>query len=249
MWFDTAFAWEEELLDHLGKVLRQRVDGIPRTVSEVNYSLQMLSWMREQGWHDSISKREPIDEKGNATPWYTYAALEWLAPRVSQTDVVFEYGAGNSTIWYGQHAKRVVTVEHAPEWANKVRSKVGTNVTVLLRTAVGDEEIIDHASPYSSSLEEHSPGSFDIIVIDGMERVRCAQVAPSRLRDDGIIIFDNSDRTEFKSGIDHLHEQGFGRIDFYGGIAQLGIRSCTSVFSKFGTRWTAANAPLVFQGW
>ncbi len=140
-------------------------------------------------------------------------------------------------------------MEHAPEWVDKVRTMVGTNVTFLLRTAVGDEEIIDRASPYSSSLEEFSPGSFDIIVIDGMERVRCAQVAPSRLRDDGIIIFDNSDRTAFKPGIAHLHEQGFGRIDFYGGIAQLGIRSCTSVFSKFGTRWTTANVPLVFQGW
>ena len=237
------------MLDHLSKALRQRVDGIPRTISEVNYSLQMLSWMRKHGWHDSICKREPIDDKGNPIPWYTYAALEWLTPRVSQTDAVFEYGAGNSTIWYGQHAKKVITVEHAPEWVDRVRTMVGTNVTVLLRTVVGDEEIIDRASPYSSSLEEYSPGSFDIIVIDGMERVRCARVAPSRLRDDGIIIFDNSDRIAYKPGIAHLHEQGFGRIDFYGGIAQLGIRSCTSVFSKFGTRWTTANVPLVFQGW
>ena len=126
---------------------------------------------------------------------------------------------------------------------------VGTNVTVLLRSAVEDHEITDPTSSYSSALEEYSPASFDIIVIDGMERVRCAQLAPSRLRDDGIIIFDNSDRTEFKAGIDHLHEQGFGRIDFYGGIAQLGIRSCTSVFSKFGTRWTNTNAPLICQGW
>src|SRR6202012_604511 len=118
-------------------------------------SLQMLSWMREQGWHDSISKREPIDEKGNATPWYTYSALEWLVPRVSRNDSVFEYGAGNSTIWYGQHAKNVVTVEHADEWADKVKSMVGTNVTVLLRTAVEDQEAVDQTSPYSSTLEEY----------------------------------------------------------------------------------------------
>jgi predicted O-methyltransferase YrrM len=237
------------LLDHLSKVIRQRVDGIPRTMSEVNYSLQMLAKMREQGWHDSISKREPIDENGNAVPWYTYSALEWLVPRVNQTDSVFEFGAGNSTIWYSQHAKNVVTVEHAAEWADKVKSIVGTNVTVLLRTAVEDQETIDETSPYSSTLEEYSAESFDIIVIDGMERVRCAQIAPTRLRENGIIIFDNSDRPEFKPGIDNLHQQGFGRIDFYGGIAQLGIRSCTSVFSKFNSRWTNVNAPLVFQGW
>ena len=104
-------------------------------------------------------------------------------------------------------------------------------------------------SPYVASLEEFEPGAFDIIAIDGMERVACARVAPARLRNDGIIICDDSDRPAFRPGIDYLHRQGFGRVDFYGFVSQVGVRKCTSVFFTTAARWALENAPLEFQGW
>jgi hypothetical protein len=126
---------------------------------------------------------------------------------------------------------------------------VGGNVTVLLRATAGTEATAVGNSPYHGALYEYPPKSFDIIAIDGMERLQCAQAAPSRLRDDGIIVFDNSDTIPFRPGIDYLHERGFGRVDFYGFVPQVGTRKCTSVFSRFGTRWTTDDVPLVFQGW
>jgi hypothetical protein len=125
---------------------------------------------------------------------------------------------------------------------------VGSNVSLLFRTTSGTEATAEGESPYYSTLHEYPPKSFDIIVIDGMERVQCAYAAPSRLRDDGIIVFDNSDRIPHRPGIDYLHKQGFGRMDFCGFAAQVGTRTCTSIFSMFGTRWTTENVPLVFQG-
>ena len=231
-------------------VMRQRIRGIPRTPRELNYSLQVLSVMRSAGWHQSLGKDRAIDHRGKPTPWYTYAALEWLLPRVKRTDRVFEFGGGYSTIWYGEHAGEVVTVEHDKGWLDQLRTIVGGNVTLLHRDAPGDDANSEGDSPYYSVIEEYASKSFDIIVIDGMERVRCAPAAPSHLRDDGIIIFDNSDRPTFRPGIDHLHSQGFGRIDFYGFVATVGVRACTSVFSKrFDTRWTTENIPMVWQGW
>jgi hypothetical protein len=126
---------------------------------------------------------------------------------------------------------------------------VGSNVTLLFRATSGTEATVEDESPYYRALHEYPPKSFDIIVIDGMERVQCTYAAPSRLRDDGIIVLDNSDRISFRPGIDYLHKQGFGRIDFYGFVAQVGTRHCTSIFSMFGTRWTTENVPLVSQGW
>jgi hypothetical protein len=234
---------------HLVKVLQQRMQGIPRTPREVNYSLQMLSVMRSLGWHKSVNQGHPVDKTGSPTPWYTYAQLQWLMPRVKRTDVVFEFGAGYSTVWYGQHAKEVIAVEHNSTWLDKVQKMAGSNVTLLFRTTSGTEATVEGESPYYGALHEYPPGSFDIIVIDGMERVQCAHAAPSRLRDDGIIVFDNSDRIAHKPGIDYLQKQGFGRIDFYGFVAQVGTSNCTSIFSRFGTRWTSENVPLVFQGW
>ena len=122
-------------------------------------------------------------------------------------------------------------------------------VTLLFRTTSGTDATVEGVSPYYSALHEYPPKSFDIIVIDGMVRVQCAYVAPSRLRDDGIIVFDNSDSLPFRPAIDHLHKQSYGRIDFYGFVAQTGTRICTSIFSMFGTRWTTENVQLVSRGW
>jgi hypothetical protein len=232
---------------HFLKAFQQRVQGIPRTPREVNRSLQMLSEMRSLGWHKSLRETHPIDKSGSPIPWYSYAQLEWLMPRVRRTDTVFEFGAGYSTVWYGQHAKEVIAVEHNSGWLNEVQAKVGSNVTLVFRSTAGTEATVEGESPYYSALLEYAPKSFDIIVIDGMERVQCAYAAPSRLRDDGIIVFDNSDRIPFRPGIDHLHKLGFGRIDFYGFATQVSTRTCTSIFLKFGTRWTTENVPLVPQ--
>jgi hypothetical protein len=73
-------------------------------------------------------------------------------------------------------------------------------------------------------------------------------MAPSRLRDGGLIIFDNSDKPKFKPGLEYLHSQGFGRIDLSGPVAQVGTLNCTSVFAKKWDRWLG-NIPVVFQGW
>lgn len=236
-------------MNHILQVLKQRARGVPRTLSELNYSLQMLAVLRARGWQSSVRKQNPVDQNGNAIPWYTYSALEWLKPRVRKSDVVFEYGTGYSTVWYSRHAKEVVVVEHDARWLDRIRARAGTNVTFLLRLSSGAEVDGNCVSHYCRALEEYSPASFDIIVIDGMERVQCAYVAPSRLRNDGIIIFDNSDRPAFAPGIEYLHTQGFGRVDFYGPVSQLGVSSCTSMFSRFGSRWINDKVTPVFQGW
>ena len=235
-------------MNHFFRVLGQRMRGVPRTFRELDCSLQLLSVLRAQGWQGSVRQQKPIDQNERAIPWYTYSALEWLKPRVKKSDVVFEYGAGYSTVWFSSHAKEVVSVEGDARWLDRIRPHVSTNVTFLLcrpseSSANGNDE-----SQYFKALEEYPPASFDIIAIDGKERVPCAHVAPSRLRDDGVIIFDNSDRPAFAPGIEHLHSQGFGRIDFYGFAAQFGLTICTSVFSKPGSRWINDNVPLVFQG-
>lgn len=236
-------------MNHIFQVLTQRARGIPRTRKELDRSLQLLAVLRAQGWQSSARAQKPIDQNGDAIPWSRYSAVEWLKPRVKKSDVVFEYGTGYSTVWYSRHAKEVVAVEHNSRWLDRIRTLVGKNVTLLLRLSSGTEADRDGVSPYFRALEEYPPASFDIIAIDGMERVQCAYVAPSRLRNDGVIIFDNSDWPAFAPGIEYLHTQGFGRIDFYGLTSEIGTLSCTSVFSKFDGCRIKSNVPLVFQRW
>lgn len=230
-------------------VFKQRMRGLPRTPREVNYSLQMLSVMRSMGWQRSVRQGRAIDRDGSPHPWYTYAALEWLTPRIRCTHRVFEFGGGYSTVWYGEHAAEVISVEHDRLWFDQVKTMVGSNVTLLHRDAPGDDSTSEADSAYCQAIEPYPPKSFDLIAIDGIERVRCACVAPPHLRDEGIIVFDNSDRPGCRPAIEHLHGQGFGRIDFYGFFAGFGMRGCTSVFSRrFDSAWTAEDIPLRWQG-
>ncbi|HZP02729.1 MAG TPA: hypothetical protein VFD30_20945 [Terriglobia bacterium] len=104
-------------------------------------------------------------------------------------------------------------------------------------------------SQYSTAIVNYPEGSFDVIVIDGAERVSCAREAVPRLKQDGIIIFDNSDRPAYQKGVELLHAARLGRIDFYGFVPVYGVVSCTSVFIRFSLRWTGGEVPLVFQNY
>lgn len=75
---------------------------------------------------------------------------------------------------------------------------------------------------------------FDIIVLDGRERVQCCLNTLPALKKGGIIIWDNSDRREYEEGYRFLEVNNFKRIDFHG-MGPINSRAwCTSVFYKQG---------------
>ena len=73
---------------------------------------------------------------------------------------------------------------------------------------------------------------FDIIIIDGRDRVNCTKYAIYKLKKEGVIIFDNSDRKAYKDAYDLLASTGFRRIDFWGIGPINKYEWCTSVFYR-----------------
>lgn len=120
-------------------------------------------------------------------------------------------------------------------------------MTLLLRRSSGNPAEGNDLSEYCNAIEQYPEGSFDIIVIDGVERASCVPGAVTRLKNDGIIIFDNSDRPRFQRAIALLKNAGFERLDFYGFVPACGTLECTSVFGKFPSRWTSAEVPILFR--
>jgi hypothetical protein len=216
--------------------------GLPCTLGELNNSLQLLSVLRLQGWQASVRRGAAVDAHGLPLPWYSYPAIEWLDARIRSSDRVFEYGAGHSTLWYAGRVREVVAVEDDAGWADRVAAQVAANVTVLRRTAMTSAP----TSPYVSALLEQD-GPFDVITIDGAERVSCAHAAPARLQEGGVVVFDNSDRPAYREGIEHLHRAGLQRIDLYGFSPGNGTMSCTSIFVRLLGRW-GESVPLAFRG-
>lgn len=82
------------------------------------------------------------------------------------------------------------------------------NVTYIHRALEEDGD-------YCREIANHAPG-FDVVVIDGRDRVNCARQAVGRLADAGVIVWDNAERERYREGYALLEAQGFRRIDFVG---------------------------------
>jgi SAM-dependent methyltransferase len=152
-------------------------------------------------------------------PWWTYGAIDVVERHLAALDGrarVFEYGSGASSVWLGRRAGEVHSVEHHGGWAEVMRR-------VLADTGLADKvELIE--VPATRSHEPLVPsgrrgedgndyadyvnaidrveGDFDLIVVDGRARVACMQAAARRLAPGGIILFDDTQRPRYRSGMD-----------------------------------------------
>lgn len=179
------------------------------------------TYLSETGWYNSFQKRIPVDRHGEPIPWYSYPAIRFLEGRVQRNWSVFEYGCGNSTHWWGKRVERVESCEHHAGWYDRVRNSLPDNAHCTLK-----EE-----TAYAAFVAEF-PKTFHVIVIDGIERVECANYCLDALTDDGVIIWDNSDREDYKAGYDYLIEKGFRRLDFSGLGPIVMIPTETAIFYK-----------------
>lgn len=204
------------------KALRSIAPLYSASRSERKALAWILPYMRESRWLQSIQLRQAIDSAGNPTPWISYAAIHFLSQRIRPEFTVFEYGSGNSTLWWSSHTARVVSCEHNQKWFQKMSAKLPANVEYIHETIEGGQ--------YPSVITKFD--SFDVIMIDGRERVSCTSFAIEKLKADGVIVFDNSDRERYQPAFDLLASRGFRRLDFVsmGPISQKPIS--TSIFYR-----------------
>lgn len=122
--------------------------------------------------------------------------------------VVFEFGSGNSTLWWGKKVSKVISYEHDLSWYQSFKNRLPSNVEYHhCELAYGEE--------YSKAILDYN-NAFDIIIIDGRDRVNCAKNSLGALKDHGVIIWDNSDRESYEEGYSFLIQNDFKRLDFEG---------------------------------
>lgn len=147
------------------------------------------------------------DQDNQTLPWYTKPFLEVLLTwDISDWDI-FEWGSGNSTVWYALHAKSVTSIEYHPKWKKNIdeilKSKNLTNACVKVRQTEPYAPLYlsegGYNTPYVLAIEEDEK-KYDCIIIDGMHRNACAIHCLKHLKPGGIIILDNANQTNL--GID-----------------------------------------------
>lgn len=87
------------------------------------YSMSSKGYLAERGWIHSSALRRPVDREGNPMPWTTLSFIDFIEPRLNHNLAVFEYGSGNSTLFYSARVARVVSVESDRGWFTYVDSK------------------------------------------------------------------------------------------------------------------------------
>jgi hypothetical protein len=186
--------------------------------------LRIKSSLLEDGWFKSFQQKEAIDNDGNPIAWCTYPFIHFMTPRLKKNFNVFEYGCGNSTMWYASQVQTVTAVEHHKGWFDKIQSKMPANATVIFQELV-------YGGDYCKAVL-NSNIKYHIVVVDGRDRNNCLLNAMNSLTDDGVVIFDNSDLKQYQVGITTAMEKGFKKIDFYGMLPIVAHQSATTIFYK-----------------
>ena len=74
----------------------------------------------------------------------------------------------------------------------------------------------------------------EVICIDGRDRARCAEFAMRHAPKDGVIVFDDTERTQYAEALARINSAGFRRIDFWGVSVGSELHRCTTVFYRDG---------------
>lgn len=232
--FREAVALRPALANQL-RVLRAHAEILGMPWAEVQTQLPPgTSFPHTTGWLTSLHRGEPVNADGEPVPWFTYPAIDFIERKIAPDFKVFEWGSGNSTLWWAGRVAEVHAVDDNPLWYDKVRARLPANAKLTF--AENDDAYVDAISGYGD-------GYFDVIVIDGSARNECAARAARYLKHGGFIVFDNSDRNAFADGVAHLDTLGFLRVDFFGLIPCYLYKNCTTVMFRDSGLLSGGVAP------
>ena len=166
------------------------------------------SYLHRTGWMRSLRSGEPSSADGAPLPWMNLSVVKLLEGRLSKDMSLFEFGSGYSTAFYARHVKDVVSVEYNQEWIDKIEPALPDNATIVF---VPDD--VDGA--YCRAAADRG-GAFDVVVVDGRDRVNCAKQSVHSLSDDGVVILDDSHRERYREAFDFLGARGFKHLSIEG---------------------------------
>lgn len=181
-------------------------------------------YLKDEGWFDSFNQKISVDKNGQPVPWAAYPYIDFIGERLNNGMRLFEFGSGNSTLYYAKHVGEVVSVEHNIEWFNRIKDQVPGNVSINYKKFTENGEYCR----ISAILKQ----TFHIIIIDGPDRNNCIINSTKNLTDDGVIILDDSERKEYQEGVIFLRNSQYRQIDFWGIAPGILFRKCTSIFYR-----------------
>lgn len=160
-----------------------------------------------------------IDAQGKPIPWMTYPAIDFLKSYDLSSCDVFEFGSGSSTFFWAEHCRSVISVEHDQPWFEKMKDFQNDSIKIIPQYDLKRyPEVI------------HDFGTFDVIIIDGAERILATMSSLGHVKPHSMIVVDNSEW--YPNCCALLRKNGFSQYDFCGFTPLNSFTSMTSIFTR-----------------
>ncbi|MBK7869105.1 MAG: FkbM family methyltransferase [Ignavibacteriales bacterium] len=181
-------------------------------------------YLLETGWIRSYLNGFPVDKAGNSLPWFTLSFISFLETRLDKSIKIFEYGAGNSTIYFSSRVNNLTSIESDSAWLKQLKTKLSQNCII---------ESVSSTDPdaYSKRIFDFDQ-KFDVVIVDAIFRNESMINCIPALSERGVVILDDSEREEYQSTINEMLKLGFKKIDFWGMAPGVTFNKCTSIFYK-----------------
>ena len=94
------------------------------------------SALKQDGWFKAFRTKTSIDNSSNPIPWVSYPFIDFISERLNIKMNIFEFGSGNSTLYFSKKVNSITSVEHNKTWYNKMSKLISPNMTLILKELV-----------------------------------------------------------------------------------------------------------------
>lgn len=180
-----------------------------------------------------------VTRKFRPLPWYTYPCIDFVKSQDFTGRRILEFGGGQSTLFWSEHAASVVTFEGDASWFQSLKRKIAGNVDLHLVSLETPEKTCQEIRRV---LEARAAGKFDVVIIDGLFRPEMIPIALEHLAPDGMLICDDSEGYDI---FESLQGSGLMRVDFCGHQPGVLLPHSTSIYFGPQCRFTGNTRPIM----
>jgi predicted O-methyltransferase YrrM len=200
----NSYCNQIENLDILATIstLNDKIDFIYQSLEEKEvYPEQFKTFIQsEAARYDSLVKNStPINKatmpKISKIPLWAPEAVgkisEFLMGRPKAK--ILEFGSGGSTIWLSSYDVDLISIEHDQTWFSALQSK-------LEEQKISNVSLLYREKPYFKIADEFPDHHFDLILVDGRDRNECIQASLKKVKNGGLLVLDDAQRTRYRVG-------------------------------------------------
>lgn len=130
-------------------------------------------------------------------PYMTSDEIVDLVSYLSKETEMLEIGGGHSTIFLSKLVKKLITIEHNLEWSKTIEDNIqNPNFDWTLHVIEPNWPQTHPFQPaehgqfenYVNFISTLDDNQFDVILVDGRDRVRCSLQSVSKLKKNGVLL-------------------------------------------------------------